>query len=128
LAQAGAWPAERWAQQVRDFATFVAVVDGTDVGVVRGAVDAREDVRELISLWVAPGVRRQGVGARLIEVVGDWARAEGAGLLVLDVVEGNVAAIAAYARGGFARVASEAFGGQARGEIRMVKPLAAPAG
>lgn len=36
LAEAARWPASRWTEQVIAFATFVAVVDGEDVGVARG--------------------------------------------------------------------------------------------
>ena len=37
-AEAACWPVDRWEAQVRELATFVAVLDAGDVGVARGAV------------------------------------------------------------------------------------------
>jgi GNAT superfamily N-acetyltransferase len=70
---------------VVEFATFVAVVDGRDVGVARGASLRSSDMRELISMWVAPSARRQGIGRQLIDSVAAWAKAAGAAAVVLDV-------------------------------------------
>jgi GNAT superfamily N-acetyltransferase len=55
----------------------------------------------LISMWVAPEARRQGIGAALVEAVAHWARTRGLKRLFLDVVERNTPAIALYARKGF---------------------------
>lgn len=123
VAEASTWPPARWEQQVADFATFIAVVGGDDVGVARGAPHERADVRELIGMWVAPIARRQGIGARLIDVVADWAKADGANVLVLDVVEHNDPAIALYAGSGFELFEGDGMGVRADGETRMVKAL-----
>jgi GNAT superfamily N-acetyltransferase len=123
--EASRWPDVRWEQQVIEFATFVAVVDGHDVGVARGAAHSeRADVRELISMWVAPSARRQGIGGMLIDAVADWARTDGARVLVLDVVEHNAAAIALYAGCGFSLYAGDAMGVHSPGELRMTKAIA----
>ena len=45
-----------------------------------------------------PEVRRQGIGARLIQAAEDWARRQGFTQLSLHVTEGNAAAIALYER------------------------------
>jgi GNAT superfamily N-acetyltransferase len=124
FAEASSWPDTRWEQQVVDIATFVAVVGGDDVGVARGAAHAeRADVRELISMWVATTARRRGIGAKLIDVVADWAKAQGATALVLDVVEHNEPAIASYARSGFELFEGDSLGERAPGEVRMIKAL-----
>lgn len=117
------WPAARWEEQVAELATFVAVVEGSDVGVVRGAAHARNDVRELISMWIAPSMRRHGVGAQLIEHVAAWATDAGARVLVLDVVESNRAAIALYERAGFVRCIGDGLGEHAAGEFRFMRSL-----
>jgi GNAT superfamily N-acetyltransferase len=123
-AQAAQWSAARWEAQVIEFATFVAVRDGHDVGVARGAAHHRGDVRELVSMWVDPSARRRGIAAQLIDNVATWAATAGATVLVLDVVAGNAAAIALYDRAGFLRFDGEAMGELAPGEIRFVRSLA----
>ena len=100
--EAAARPLDSWAAQLRKIATFVAVVDGEDVGLVRGARDdSQADAAWLISMWVAPEVRGRGVGEALIDAVVEWARASGARRLLLDVGDHNQPAIALYARMGF---------------------------
>lgn len=117
------WSAARWEQQVVELATFVAVVDGDDVGVARGAAHRNSDVRELISMWVSPGVRRQGIAGQLIDSVAAWAKAAGAAMLVLDVVDNNAAAIALYEGAGFSRFDGAALGERAPNEIRLTRSL-----
>ena len=73
------------------------------VGQVSGtAINDAHEV-ELISLWVAPEVRGQGVAAALIDAVIRWATDQGARRVVLGVKRGNAEAIAAYERAGFRR-------------------------
>jgi GNAT superfamily N-acetyltransferase len=105
--EASAWPPERWDQQLTQLATFVATEDGpasaSDVGLVRGAKhDQFADAGQLISMWVAPEVRRRGIGSTLIAAVVAWARGEGFNRLFLAVNQANQSAIALYTRAGFA--------------------------
>jgi len=101
-AEAAARPMDTWAQQLDDIATFVAVHDGEDVGLVRCAGDEqRRDTAWLISMWVAPEARGLGVGNALVNAVIEHARASGAARLVLDVADENRHAIALYASQGF---------------------------
>jgi GNAT superfamily N-acetyltransferase len=123
-ADAAQWDTSRWEAQVVELATFVAVVDGRDVGVARGAPDRSGDVRELISMWVAPSARRQGIGAQLIESVAAWANSEGAATLVLAVAASNSTAIALYERAGFVRFGDEPRDTYEADEVQMVKGLA----
>ena len=100
--EAAARPLDSWTAQLREIPTFVAVVDGEDMGIVRGARDdSQADAAWLISMWVAPEVRGQGVGEALIDTVVQWARDSGARRLLLDVGDHNRPAIALYARMGF---------------------------
>ncbi len=98
---------------------LLAVMTGSGVGQVSGtALDANGDV-ELISLWVAPQVRGQGIGDALIDGVATWAGEQEAAAVVLSVKRGNPAAIAAYERAGFVPVGPAG----APDEIRMRRPL-----
>lgn len=123
-AEASQWSAARWEAQVDEYATFVAVLDGRDVGAARGASHHRSDMRELVSMWVDLEARRVGIAAQLIESVAAWAYAAGATMLVLDVVAGNAAAIALYAHAGFVPFDGGTMGELASGEVRFVRPLA----
>lgn len=101
-AEVAARPLESWPQQLQEIATFVAVREGEDVGLVRCARDAQHrDTAWLISMWVAPEARGQGVGDALIDAVIAYARSSGTSRLLLEVGDHNHQAIALYARKGF---------------------------
>jgi ribosomal protein S18 acetylase RimI-like enzyme len=87
---------ERWRARLADGPCFIAYDDGRPVGMVAGRVV--DDAAELISMWVAPEARRQGIGRGLIERVVEWAAGRPLSLRVMD---GNQAAVAAYERHGF---------------------------
>jgi GNAT superfamily N-acetyltransferase len=91
-----------WARRLADRTTFVAAAGQELVGLVSGAVHSAGEA-ELISMWVAPGWRRQGVGRRLVDAVVDWAAAAGFERLRLWVAIGNDAAERLYAERGFNR-------------------------
>jgi ribosomal protein S18 acetylase RimI-like enzyme len=100
--EAAARPPESWRQQLVELATWVAVVGGDDVGLVRGARhDERPADAYLLSMWVAPEARGMGLGEALIHAVIGWARAAGYERLLLEVADENRPAIALYARLGF---------------------------
>ncbi len=95
---------EVWVKQVVKLPTFVAVDGGLDVGMVRCARNQdTTDTAWLLSMWVAPEVRRAGVGSELIDVVVAWAQANGISRLVLDVADLNAPAVALYEAKGFVR-------------------------
>ncbi|GAA4812224.1 GNAT family N-acetyltransferase [Nocardioides caeni] len=73
--------------------------EGRDGYAVASYVD---DVVELQRIGVDPGLRRSGLGSRLLEAVVD--RAEGAARVLLEVREDNAAARAFYAAHDFAEV------------------------
>lgn len=102
LEEAAARPPESWDRQLEQVATFVATVSGSDLGLVAGMPhDHFRDAGYLISMWVAPEARRQGIGSALVDAVVHWARTRELNRLFLDVGEGNAPAIALYTRKGF---------------------------
>ena len=102
FAEAAAWPMESWTRQLAELATFIAVIDGADVGLARGGPhDGKPGAAILLSMWVAPEARGKGVGDALIDSVIAWARGEGFSRLLLEVGDHNEPAIALYARKGF---------------------------
>lgn len=95
-------PDSDWPRMVEEIPTFVAEVDGEDVGLVRCADDHTEaDTAWLISMWVAPEVRGRGVGDRLVREVLEVAAKAGYAQVCLDVADHNDTAIALYERHGF---------------------------
>lgn len=100
--EAVAWLPENWARQLAELATFVATTDGDDIGLVRGVPHRDDpDAGFLLSMWVAPETRRQGIGSALVDAVVDWAQSRGFKRLALDVAESNATATAFYLRKGF---------------------------
>ncbi len=96
------WEPGQWREQLETIATFIAVIDGADVGMVRGVESERSDAAVyLISMWVAPEARRRGVGGALIAAVIGWARGLGKAEVLLHARDYNSAAIALYEREGF---------------------------
>ena len=78
----------------------VASIDGKPAGMV-SALNADDDTAELISMWVAPFARGQGVGDALIRGVIAWAREQYVTRVVLAVRNDNKPAVALYSRHGF---------------------------
>ena len=100
--EVAARPRDSWREQLQALPTFVAVLDDVDSGIVRSSPHSEQaNVAYLLSLWVAPHARGQGIGEALIDAVVDWGRAEGYARLVLDVGNSNHLAIALYERKGF---------------------------
>lgn len=102
FAEADAYAIERWEEQLRRLATFVAREGDRDVGLARGAPHEHlADAGWLLSMWVAPEARGCGIGEALIDAVVGWARDEGLRRLFLEVGGDNSPAAALYARKGF---------------------------
>jgi ribosomal protein S18 acetylase RimI-like enzyme len=94
---------ERWRGRLGIPGSFdlVAALDGEPVGMASGVPADRDDVVELISMWVAPAARGAGVGDALVTEVMRRARDAGAAALRLAVADGNDPARALYERHGF---------------------------
>ncbi len=62
----------------------------------------------VVSMWVAPDVRREGVGRRLIDAVVEWAQSRKMREVKLMVTSVNHGAIAFYERMGFGMTGNDA--------------------
>jgi ribosomal protein S18 acetylase RimI-like enzyme len=118
---------ERWRGRlsIPGSCNIVALVDGQPAGMASGVPGDQADVAELISMWVSPSARGQGVGDRLIAAVERWARDCGAVVLKLAVAEDNPSARALYRRSGFEYTADpgDLMPDGVRREVVMAKPL-----
>ncbi|MGY4919495.1 GNAT family N-acetyltransferase [Streptomyces sp. 900116325] len=94
---------ERWRTRlsIPGAKDFVALLDGLPVGMVSGVPGEEAENVELISLWVNPTARGQGVGDYLIRAVERWGAERGARTLWLSVMPDNHKAAALYERHGF---------------------------
>ena len=97
-------PMDTWRARLEapGVATFLAVREGADIGLVVGSPHHEVDGEAgLYAIWVAPEARRTGGGRALVEAVLAWAREAGYPRVRLEVADGNTAAVAAYAALGF---------------------------
>ena len=84
-----------------DAATFLALGGNETVGVVAAFVGPDATRTELVSMWVTPEARGQGVGRQLVSAVIDWALRRGAAIVGLWVTETNLPARRLYESCGF---------------------------
>ncbi|MFV2100029.1 GNAT family N-acetyltransferase [Micromonospora sp. LOL_024] len=75
--------------------------DGTLVAIGRGTVTGQGRWLGLCLIEVLPAARRQGLAARLVGALADWAAETGATHAFLQVEQGNVPAVALYQNLGF---------------------------
>lgn len=66
-----------------------------------GRIDEQHTELKIGAMWVAPAVRRLGVGSALIQSAVEWARKLGVPVASLWVTEENAEAVAFYQRHGF---------------------------
>jgi GNAT superfamily N-acetyltransferase len=81
---------------------LVAYVNGKAAGIVSGTAADQDGTCELISMWVAPFARGQGVSDSLVAAVVEWAQGQRAVKIALAVFESNEHARVLYRRHGFA--------------------------
>jgi GNAT superfamily N-acetyltransferase len=107
------WPREfgpeRFAAGMDDPARLLLVADlgGQVVGHLAGSVAEGSAMRPikvatLVSMYVRPGHRGGGLGARLVAHFSAWAKGAGAGLAEVTAYSSNTDAIRFYERNGFA--------------------------
>ena len=80
-------------------ASRIALLDGVPVGLANVAL--RGDRAWIGGIGVTPFGRRRGIGEQLLRAVVDEARARGARVVQLEVIEGNEPAVALYEKLGF---------------------------
>ena len=115
---------ENWRERLARRPQFAAELDGEIVGTAAG-IATDEGNAALISMWVAPNARGQGIGARLVSAVLDWAKGEGYTSVTLWVTDGNLAAERLYLRCGFTRTGAvqPVHPGEPRAESEMSRPI-----
>ena len=106
LAREEGFAESHWRMRLRTSTTWVALDDD---GVPRGLVSlvqepgSPEDDRHVVSLWVAPEVRRRGIGWSLLDAAVRGGAELGARTVSLWVVDDNAEAVDLYVRAGFTR-------------------------
>jgi GNAT superfamily N-acetyltransferase len=101
------YPVDRWKAWTQRTAWFVAISDELGIGLAAGTrgrlapEDSGPQVRQLISMWVAPPLRGSGAAEALVAAIRDWAESDGGRVLALGVMEGNGRARRFYERVGF---------------------------
>ena len=99
---ASTWDESNWISQVEKLNTFIASMDGNDVGVARAAKEEdNPETAQIFSMWVAPEARGRKVASKLLHSITEWAKMENVKRLKLDVVDTNTAAISLYESHGF---------------------------
>lgn len=92
---------DRWRAWARSAAMFLAVVDGSPVGMAAGVAGKSGGERKLVAMWVDPGWRGRDTALGLMSSVIDSAGSEGADRVTLWVAQGNESARRLYERRGF---------------------------
>lgn len=80
---------------------WIAEIDEEPVGMAFGRLDPACQVLGIGAMWVAPGTRAKGIGARLLAAAMDWGRSIGARVAELWVTDGNEGASSLYRSAGF---------------------------
>ena len=103
------YAAERIRAQLGDarHAWWGAHADAALAGFAHASLDDAD--AKLDKLYVHPDHQRRGIGGALLAVAADWARAQHARRLWLQVNRGNAPAIAAYQKHGFRMIESRVF-------------------
>ena len=108
--QESGMPMEEWAARVESSVSgksviVVAEVGDELVGLATGIPWGHRT--RVVSVWVAPEVRRQGIAARLIEAVCAWARQTGYREAQIETASANPGPASLYQRLGFQPVDEE---------------------
>ena len=83
---------------------FLAMKEGNACGIAGSFLNQQDPTRAvLISMWVAPGYRRRGIGQLLVDEIANWARSRHVRSLELMVTSVNDSATRFYERLGFQR-------------------------
>ncbi|MFC4785459.1 GNAT family N-acetyltransferase [Nocardioides sp. MAHUQ-72] len=110
-----------WRRRARRPATFLAALDGVDVGMA-GAYEL-DDGWSIMGMWIAPAARGTGVVEALAHACESVARAAGATTIGLGVMEDNPRGRRAYVRLGYDFTGEREHVRDGRDELFMSKPL-----
>jgi GNAT superfamily N-acetyltransferase len=101
---------DRWGERfdITNFVIFLAAGDGTPVGGATLVYDTpglhmlagRKDMVVLWDIRVVPGLRRDGIGTTLFDLVVDWARRRGFKILKIETQNINLPACRFYLKQG----------------------------
>jgi ribosomal protein S18 acetylase RimI-like enzyme len=91
------WRGRLSSRSVTFFAEIAGVVEPAGIA----GVYEEDGAAHLVSMWVRPAARGQGVGEALVTATADWAKASGYDTLYLWVTDTNPAAVGLYQRCGF---------------------------
>jgi ribosomal protein S18 acetylase RimI-like enzyme len=128
-----AYPDERWREWCEgdaaggEMTTLLALRGGEAVGLVAACRDDEEPhVFGVFSMWVAPEVRGEGIGRRLLHEVEDWISSSGGTAVRLSVTNTASAAQQLYETAGYERDGRSNESRHTRGlvEIGLRKQLA----
>jgi ribosomal protein S18 acetylase RimI-like enzyme len=109
LAGATGRPEQHWRDRITAWPQFIAWAGGEPAGLAAGIAEhggaehgaGASGSWQLISMWVSPRARGQGIADRLVAAVAACARADGADCLTLWVADASARARAFYQRMGF---------------------------
>jgi GNAT superfamily N-acetyltransferase len=92
-----------WQRRIAGGGSFLAYAPelGTAPAGIAGGFEIAPGTIELVSMWVSPQARGQGIGEALVQAVVGWARARDATRVHLWVTENNGHARMLYERCGF---------------------------
>jgi len=114
---------ERWRNRLSNVRfNVIASLRGVPAGMI-SATQIDDQRAELLSTWVAPWARGQGIADALVNEVRRWANDLGCVYVVLGVHPSNNHAIRLYERSGF--VVEPSTGDRSR-ELRMVQVASRP--
>lgn len=117
---------EDWQRWMSPGVTFILDRAGAAVGIVAGQRDPDDpNLVQLMAMWVDPSARSAGGGDALVSAIVEWAAAEGAKTVSLQVIKTNARAIRFYERQGFQMTGHE-LAREKDGQIesRMQRPAA----
>ncbi|WP_265446399.1 GNAT family N-acetyltransferase [Flexivirga meconopsidis] len=121
LAREEAFDEAEWRRRAARPVTFLASVDGADVGMT-GVFDF-DGAWCVMGMWLAPEVRGAGIVDELICACADFVRRAGVDRVTLGVMEDNPRGIRAYERNGFVATGAREHVRDGRDELWMVKDL-----
>ncbi|MGH9172639.1 MAG: GNAT family N-acetyltransferase [Acidimicrobiales bacterium] len=102
---------DRWRERIERSPWWLAWLGEQPVGIIAAFTAEPESApadRHVVSMWVDPVARRQGVARILLDTVASWSLGDGADTLSLWVADGNEPAVRLYESYGFSLTGDQA--------------------